>query len=83
MQTWSFFILNDAGLLHATLATWASYGMLVGGLNSLRVEKLRHKSEAIKVVNCKIASSCGEISDELIGTVLALASLEVSQETSI
>jgi hypothetical protein len=77
-HTWRFFVLNDAGLLHATLANWALYGMLVKGLNSLRVEKLKHKSEAIRVINSKIATCNGNITDELVGTVLTLASFEAS-----
>lgn len=69
--------MNDAGLLHATLATWALYGVLAQGLMDLRVDKLRHKNEAIQEVNRKIAAANGVISDELVGTVLALASFEV------
>jgi hypothetical protein len=75
-HTWRFFVLNDAGLLHATLANWALYGMLVKGLSGLQVEKLRHKNEAIRVINTKLATSGGNISDELVGTVLTLASFE-------
>lgn len=75
-KTWWSFISEDAGLLHATLATWALYGMLVRGLNDLRVEKLRHKNEAIKEINLKIGVPGGVISDELVGTVLTLASFE-------
>ena len=76
-KTWWNLVSNDAGLLHATLATWALYGMLVRGLSDLRVEKLRHKNEAIKEINTKIGSPGGTISDELVGTVLTLASFEV------
>ena len=76
-STWSSFILYDAGLLHATLAGWALYGMLVEGISTLRVCKLNHKSEAIKAINNKLASSGGKISDEVVGTVLTLASFEV------
>lgn len=47
-------------------------------MGGLRVDKLRHKSEAIKEVNCKIAKAGGNISDELMGTVATLASFEVS-----
>lgn len=71
------FVSNDAGLLHATLATWALYGMLVRGMNELRVQKLRHKNEAIKEINCKLSNLTSEITDELVGTVLILASFEV------
>jgi hypothetical protein len=70
-------VLSDAGLLHATLASWALYGMLVKGLTDLRVEKLRHKNDAIVVVNSKLG---GEITDELVGTVLVLAGYEVGVE---
>jgi hypothetical protein len=59
------------------LANWALYGMLVKGLSNLRVEKLKHKSEAIRVINSKIATCNGTITDELVGTVLTLASFEV------
>jgi hypothetical protein len=76
-NTWWSFVSNDAGLLHATLATWALYGMLVRGMTNLRIEKLRHKDEAIKEINSKIGDASGEISDELVGTVLTLASFEV------
>lgn len=76
-NTWWSFISNDAGLLHATLATWALYGMLVRGLSDLRVDKLRHKNEAIKEINVKIGAPGGCISDQLVGTVLTLASFEV------
>lgn len=51
--------------------------MLVRGLDKLRVEKLRHKNEAIKEINLKIGILGGVISDELVGTVLTLASFEV------
>ncbi|KAI4649405.1 hypothetical protein J4E93_003723 [Alternaria ventricosa] len=76
-HTWQSLISNDAGLLHATLASWALYGMLANELTSLRVCKLKHKNEAIKAVNCKLATSGGYISDEVVGTVLTLANLEV------
>lgn len=76
-NTWWNLVCNDAGLLHATLATWALYGMLVRGLSDLRVEKLRHKNEAIKEINTKIGNPGGAMSDELVGTVLTLASFEV------
>ncbi|KAF2821065.1 hypothetical protein CC86DRAFT_397570 [Ophiobolus disseminans] len=75
-RSWWPFISNDAGLLHATLATWALYGMLVRGLNELWVDKLRHKNEAIKEINLKIGSPGGVITDELVGTVLTMASFE-------
>lgn len=52
--------------------------MLVRGMTDLRIEKLRHKDEAIKEINSKIGDAGGEISDELVGTVLTLASFEVS-----
>ena len=51
--------------------------MLVQGMGDLRVEKLKHKNEAIKEINTKIGGAGGEISDELVGTVLTLASFEV------
>ena len=51
--------------------------MLVRGMTDLRIEKLRHKDEAIKEINSKIGDASGEISDELVGTVLTLASFEV------
>jgi len=76
-NTWKSFISNDAGLMHATLASWALYGMLANDLTDLRVCKLEHKNEAIKAVNCKLATSGGYISDEVVGTVLTLANLEV------
>ncbi|KAF2261298.1 hypothetical protein CC78DRAFT_535759 [Lojkania enalia] len=75
-NTWWNFISQDAGLLHATLATWALYGMLVRGLSDLRFDKLRHKNAAIKEINSKISIAAGKVSDELIGTVLTLASFE-------
>ncbi|KAF1968520.1 hypothetical protein BU23DRAFT_583196 [Bimuria novae-zelandiae CBS 107.79] len=76
-NSWWSFIRNDAGLLHATLATWALYGMLIqDGTCDFRVEKLRHKSEAIKLVNTEIRDHEGQISDELVGTVSTLASFE-------
>jgi uncharacterized protein (UPF0218 family) len=70
---------NDAGLLHATLATWALYGMLVQGTSAWRLQKLKHKNEAIKEVNTKIGNPGGKISDELVGTVCTLASFEVRE----
>ncbi|KAH7084150.1 hypothetical protein FB567DRAFT_528483 [Paraphoma chrysanthemicola] len=75
-HTWWSFISNDAGLLHATLATWALYGVLVRGLSELRVDKLRHKNEAIKEINVKLGSPDSTITDELVGTVLTMASFE-------
>ncbi|KAI4910053.1 hypothetical protein J4E90_007483 [Alternaria incomplexa] len=74
--TWQSLILSDAGLLHATLASWALYGMLANELADLRVCKLKHKNEAIKAVNYKLATSGGYISDEVVATVLTLANLE-------
>jgi len=76
-HTWKSLISTDAGLLHATLASWALYGMLANELADLRVCKLKHKNEAIKAVNCKLATSGGYISDEVVATVLTLANLEV------
>ena len=78
-SSWWSFISNDAGLMHATLATWALYGLLVReSMCDLGIEKLRHKTEAIKEINTKIGSPGGHISDELVGTVATLASFEVS-----
>jgi hypothetical protein len=82
-NTWWSFISSDAGLLHATLATWALYAMLVQGAGSWRVQELRHKNEAIKQVNLKIGTPGDQISDELVGTVLTLASFEVSRKARI
>jgi hypothetical protein len=82
-KSWWTFISNDAGLLHATLATWALYGLLVRGINGLRVEKLRHKNEAIKAINSKIGNVHGTISDELVGTVATLTSFEVRNERAV
>lgn len=76
-------MLNDTGLLHATLASWALYGMLANEHTDLRVCKLKHKNEAIKAVNCKLAVSGGYISDEVVGTVLTLANLEVLSKCSL
>jgi hypothetical protein len=77
-KTWWPLVSNDAGLLHATLATWALYGVLAHGLESCRMSKLRHKNEAIKQVNMKLGDLSGQsqISDQLVGTVLTLASFE-------
>jgi hypothetical protein len=77
-HTWWSFISNDAGLLHATLATWALYGILIRGLNGLRIAELRHKNEAIREINIKLGSPGGVITDELVGTVLTMASFEAS-----
>ena len=76
-RTWWPFISNDAGLLHATLATWALYDMLIRELSTFRVEMLKHKDAAIREINMKIGTPGGNISDELVGTVLTLASFEV------
>jgi hypothetical protein len=76
-HTWRPFVLNDAGLLHATFASWALYAILANGFSDLMVCKLKHKNEAIRIVNCKLATSGGNISDEVVGTVLTLANLEV------
>lgn len=82
-HTWWSFISNDAGLLHATLATWALYGMLVRGMSDLRLDKLRHKNEAIKEINTKIGDPGGKFSDELVGTVSTLASFEVRSDEDL
>jgi hypothetical protein len=76
-HTWKPFVLNDAGLLHATIASWALYGMLASGLSDLRVCTLKYMNETIRVVNCKIATCQGYITDDVVGTVLTLANLEV------
>lgn len=82
-NSWWSFISNDAGLLHATLATWALYGMLVQEDKcDFRVQKLRHKTEAIKEINTKIGSPGNQISDELVGTVATLANFEVRRDGS-
>ncbi|RAR09727.1 cation-transporting ATPase 4 [Stemphylium lycopersici] len=75
-HTWTCFIMNDAGLLHATLATWALYGVLVNGLSEMRICLLKHKTEAIQAINRKLSKSQGFVSDEVVGTVLTLASFE-------
>lgn len=76
-NTWWSFISNDAGLLHATLATWALYGILARGLSELRVDMLKHKYEAIGDINMKMGTPDYKISDELIGIVATMASFEV------
>jgi hypothetical protein len=72
--------LNDAGLLHATLASWALYGMLVNESHDLRVCELEHKNEAVRTVTYKLAMCRGSVSDDVVGTVLTLANLEVSAQ---
>lgn len=79
-HTWRLFILQDAGLLHATLASWALYSMLVNESHNLYVCKLEHKNEAIQIVTRKLAMCRGNVSDEVIGTVLILANLEASSQ---
>ncbi|KAL1795982.1 hypothetical protein ACET3X_006206 [Alternaria dauci] len=76
MHTWKSFILNDAGLLHGTLASWALYGMLVNGSHDLRVCELEHKNEAVRTVTYKLAMCRGSVPDDVVGTVLTLANLE-------
>lgn len=59
-STWWSFISCSAALLHATLATWALYGLLVcKGVEGLNLVEwgLKHKSEAIKGVNQGIRES--------------------------
>ncbi|PVI01904.1 hypothetical protein DM02DRAFT_331986 [Periconia macrospinosa] len=75
-NTWWPFVASDPGLLHATLASWALYGVLMRGVTSVVPEMLGHKTEAIKEINAKINSSNGWISDELVGNVLILATFE-------
>lgn len=70
--------MNDAGLLHATLATWALYGLLVKGLSEMRICLLKHKAEAIQAINRKLSESESFVSDEVVGAVMTLASFEVS-----
>lgn len=72
--------MNDAGLLHATLASWALYGMLVNESYDLRVCELEHKNEAVRTVTYKLAMCQGSVSDDVVGTVLTLANLEVSAQ---
>jgi hypothetical protein len=56
--------------------------MLVKGLSDLHIQQLRHKNEAIKEINTKLGSpGCG-ITDELVGTVVTMASFEVSNPTA-
>jgi hypothetical protein len=76
-HTWWSFTSTDAGLLHATLATWALYGMLVNGLSDLHIQQLRYKNEAIREINMKLAKPGCEVTDELVGTVATMASFEV------
>ena len=65
--------------MHATLATWALYGMLVEEkMCDLGIDKLRHKTEAIREINLKIVQSPGGyFSDELVGAVATMANFEV------
>ena len=76
-NTWPSWTIHDAGLLHATLATWAVYGVLAKGLSELQCCYLRHKCDAINAISSKLAEPDGIVSDEVIGTVLTLASFEV------
>lgn len=75
--TWWPFVASDAGLLHATLASWALYGVLMRGAHQVLPDMLSHRNEAIKEINTKINTSNGWISDELVGNVLILATFEV------
>lgn len=76
-NTWPIWAIHDAGLLHATLATWAIYGVLAKGLSELHCCHLKHKSDAINAISSKLTEPDGVVSDEVIGTVLTLASFEV------
>ena len=49
----------------------------MNGFRDLRVCNLKHKSEAINIVKRKLAMCGGIVSDEVVGTVLTLANLEV------
>ncbi|KAJ5028306.1 MgtA, cation transport ATPase [Bipolaris maydis] len=75
-NTWPTWAIHDAGLLHATLATWAIYGVLAKGLSELHCCHLKHKSDAINAISSKLMEPNGVVSDEVIGTVLTLASFE-------
>lgn len=75
-NTWPIWAIHDAGLLHATLATWAIYGVLAKGLSELHCCHLKHKSDAINAISSKLTEPDGVVSDEVIGTVLTLASFE-------
>lgn len=70
--------------MHATLATWALYGMLVEEkMCDLGIDKLRHKTEAIREINLKIVQSPGGyFSDELVGAVATMANFEVRRSLS-
>ncbi|EUC40429.1 hypothetical protein COCMIDRAFT_9692 [Bipolaris oryzae ATCC 44560] len=75
-NTWPAWAIHDAGLLHATLATWAIYGVLAKGLTELHCCHLKHKSDAINAISSKLTEPDGVVSDKVIGTVLTLANFE-------
>lgn len=88
-STWWSFISCSAALLHATLATWALYGLLVcRGVEGLNLVEwgLKHKSEAIAGVNRGIREgSMGRgsgVSDEVLGCVVIVANFEVCMLSS-
>jgi hypothetical protein len=54
--------------------------MLTQDSVSWRVAKLKHKNEAIREVNAKIGIPGRGMSDEVVGTVLTLASFEVCED---
>ncbi|KAH7385327.1 hypothetical protein DE146DRAFT_197848 [Phaeosphaeria sp. MPI-PUGE-AT-0046c] len=96
-STWWSFISCSAALLHATLATWALYGLLVcRGVEELNLIEwgLKHKSEAIVGVNRGIQEGGmgggkgglvgalgSRVSEEVVGCVAVIASFENLQGT--
>ncbi|KAG9195107.1 hypothetical protein G6011_00227 [Alternaria panax] len=59
-HTWRPFILHDAGLLHATLASWALYGMLANESHNLRLCELEHKNQAINILAHRLPMCWGK-----------------------
>lgn len=54
--------------------------MLVNESHDLRVCELEHKNEAVRTVTYKLAMCRGSVSDDIVGTILTLANLEVSAQ---
>ena len=76
-RVWLSSILQDPAVFHLLLYGSAFFNDQFSGTESLRVEKLTHMSEAIRLLNVRLQGSCSDVSNDTIIAIAYLADIAV------
>lgn len=67
-------------MYYAALANWALYATTLTGDHNFYIQAMKTKDAAIQNLNAKLSGRAGDVSDDLIGTVMLGANFEVNNK---